>query len=315
MSGRPVSETRSAALPYAAFAALALIWGASFLFIKVGVGDMGPTGLVLVRSISGALALAVIMRAMGRPLFGASWKSRTVPFAIMAVINALLPWAAIAWGEERISSGLASILNATATLWTAILIFWVVPAERPSPLNYFGVLIGIAGVVILVLPDVTAHGLSGSFIGVLAVLIAAFSYALAALYQRTKLRGMSVYEQSFGQTVATALLAIPIAAPALPHFHVAPISLAAVVALGVFGTGVAYLLFYYVMNTLGAVRATAVTLVVPITAVFWGVLLLHEAVSLAMLVGMVVILAGIVLTNVRRAPRPETVAERDSAAA
>jgi drug/metabolite transporter (DMT)-like permease len=310
-----VSETRSPLLPYAAFAALALIWGASFLFIKVAVGDMGPTGLVLVRSISGALALAVFMRVMGRPLLGASWKSRIAPFAIMAVINALLPWAAIAWGEERISSGLASILNATATLWTAILIFWVVPAERPSPLNYVGVLIGIAGVVILVLPDITAHGVSGTFIGALAVLVAAFSYALAALFQRTRLRGMSVYEQSFGQALATAVLAIPIAAPSLPHFHVAPLSLAAVVALGVFGTGVAYLLFYYVMNTLGAVRATAVTLVVPITAVFWGVLLLRETVSAAMLVGMVVILAGIVLTNVRRAPRPEAVAERDSAAA
>jgi len=88
-----------------------------------------------------------------------------------------------------------------------------------------------------------------------------------------------------------------------------------VVALGVGGTGIAYLLFYYVMNTLGAVRATAVTLVVPVTAVFWGVLLLHEAVSVPMVAGMAVILAGIVLTNVKRAPRPQTAAERDSAAA
>ncbi len=132
-------------MAYAAFVALALIWGVSFLFIKVGVQDMGPTGLVLVRSVSGAVALAVIVRVMGRPLFGPDWRTRILPFAIMAVVNALLPWAAIAWGEERITSGLASILNATATLWTAILVFWVVPAERPTPLNYVGVLIGIAG--------------------------------------------------------------------------------------------------------------------------------------------------------------------------
>ena len=115
--------------------------------------------------------------------------------------------------------------------------------------------------------------------------------------------------------IATALLAVPLAAPALPHFHFRLVSFAAVVALGVGGTGIAYLLFYYVMNTLGAVRATAVTLVVPVTAVFWGVLLLREAVSVPMVAGMVVILAGIVLTNVRRAPRPQTAAERDSAAA
>lgn len=310
-----MSDARNPLLPYVAFTGLALIWGVSFLFIKIGVQDMGPTGLVLVRSASGAVALAVILRVTGKPLFGPDWKRWVLPFAIMAVINALLPWAAIAWGEERITSGLASILNATATLWTAILVFWVVPAERPTPLNYVGVLIGIAGVIILVLPDIAAHGLSGSFLGVLAVLIAAFSYALAALYQRTKLRGIGVYQQSLGQTFATALLAIPIAAPALPHFHFRIISFAAVVALGVGGTGIAYLLFYYVMNTLGAVRATAVTLVVPVTAVFWGVLLLHEAVSVPMVAGMAVILAGIVLTNVKRAPRPQTAAERDSAAA
>ena len=300
---------------YFAFAALALIWGASFLLIKLGVRDMGPTVLVLVRSASGAITLAVLMSLMRRPLFGADWKTRLLPFVIMAVINALLPWAAIAWGEERISSGLASILNSTATLWTAILIFWVVPAERPTPLNYLGVVIGIAGVVVLVLPGIAAHGLTGSALGVLAVLVAAFSYALAALFQRTRLRGMGVYEQSFGQVFATALLAIPIAAPSFSQFHFHWLSFTAVVALGVFGTGVAYLLFYFVMNTLGAVRATAVTLVVPITAVFWGVVLLHESLTIPTVVGMVVILSGIVLTNLRRRPRPEAELQQDTAAA
>ncbi|HET9780638.1 MAG TPA: DMT family transporter [Candidatus Dormibacteraeota bacterium] len=300
---------------YAAFVALALIWGVSFLFIKVGVTDMGPTALVLVRSASGAVALGVLMSVMRRPLFAPDWRTRLLPFAIMAVINALLPWALIAWGEEHITSGLASILNSTATLWTAILIFWIVPAERPTPLNYLGVVIGIAGVVVLVLPDITAHGLSGSVLGVLAVLLAAFSYALAALFQRTRLRGMGVYEQSFGQTIVTALLAIPIAAPSLSQFHFHWLSFSAVVALGVFGTGVAYLLYYYVMNALGAVRATAVTLLVPITAVFWGVVLLGEPLTISTLVGMVVILGGIVLANLRRRPRAEAELQRDSAVA
>ncbi len=310
-----MSDSRRGLLPYAAFVALALIWGVSFLFIKLGVGDMGPTGLVLVRSAAGAIALALFLKVTNRPLFGPSWRSLVLAFAIMAVINALVPWAAIAWGEERITSGLASILNATATLWTAILVFWIVPAERPTPLNYIGILIGIAGVAILVLPDLTAHGLSGSVLGVLAVLVAAFSYALAAIYQRTKLRGLSLYEQSFGQTLATALIAIPVAAPALPHFRFSLLSFSAVVALGVFGTGVAYLLFYYVMNSLGAVRATAVTLVVPITAVFWGITLLHETLTVPTVIGMVVILGGIVLTNLRRQPKREPSLERDSAAA
>lgn len=307
--------SRNSLLPYVAFIALSLIWGVSFLFIKLGVGDMGPTGLVLVRSVSGAVALVLLMAVLRKPMFGPGWTSRILPFAIMAVINAILPWAAIAWGEERITSGLASILNATATLWTAILVFWIVPAERPTPLNYVGVLVGIVGVGVLVLPDIKAYGLSGSVLGILAVLVAAFSYALASVYQRTKLRGMSVYEQSTGQTIVTALLSIPIAAPSLPHFHFGLVSFSAVVALGVFGTAVAYLLFYYVMNSLGAVRATAVTLVVPVTAVFWGVVLLGERLTVGTVAGMVIILAGIVLTNVRRARRPAAVAERDTAAA
>jgi drug/metabolite transporter (DMT)-like permease len=307
-----VSESRNPLLPYAAFVALALIWGGSFLFIKLGVGDMGPSALVFIRALSATIALALIVLLTRHRLFGADWKRWIVPYATMAVLNAVLPWTAIAWGEEHISSGLASILNATAALWTAILIFWVIPAERPSPLNYLGVLIGIAGVAILVYPDIAAHGISGSVLGVLAVLAAAFSYALAALYQRTRLRGLNLYEQSFGQTLATAVLAFPIAAPSLPHVHFAPLSFAGVVFLGVFATGVAYLLYYYVMNTLGAVRAVAVTLVVPVTAVTWGVILLHESLSVPVVVGMAVILGGIVLTNIRRTPRRQVAAERES---
>ncbi|HET7420387.1 MAG TPA: DMT family transporter [Candidatus Dormibacteraeota bacterium] len=299
-----MSEPRHPALPYLAFAALSLIWGASFLFIKLGVQDMSPTVLVLVRSASGTVALGVIMAGMRRSLLSDDWRRRIVPFVIMAVINALYPWAAIAWGEQHISSGLASILNSTTVLWTAILIFWVIPHERPSALNYLGVLIGISGVAILVLPDLATHGLTGSVLGVLAVVSAAISYALAALYQRTKLRGMSVYQQSFGQLAVTSLLAIPIAAPAVPSVHLAWLSMAAVVALGVAGSGIAYLLYYYTMNTLGAVRATGVTFVVPLTAVFWGVVLLKESLTLPVVAGMVVILCGVVLTNVRRASRP-----------
>jgi drug/metabolite transporter (DMT)-like permease len=301
-------------MPYVAFATLGLIWGASFLFIKVGVQDMSPTVLVLIRAGSGAIALAVIMRAMGRPLAGAGWKKRLPSFMFMAFANALFPWVAIAWGEQHISSGLASILNSTTTLWAAIFIYWVIPAERPSIVNYAGVLLGILGVVILVFPDISTHGLTGNVLGVLAVLLASMSYAVSALYQRTKMRGMSVYEQSLGQLALTALIAIPFAAPSVPGVHLAFISMAAVIALGVFGSGVAYLLYYYTMNTLGPVRATGVTFVVPITAVFWGIVLLHESLSLPIVTGMVVILGGVVLTNLRRR-RPRPAIERESAVA
>ncbi len=310
-----MSEARHPALPYAALIGLALIWGASFLFIKVAVHDMSPEVLLLLRSSSGFVTLAVILTVMRRPLLGPGWRSRVPSFAIMAITNAVVPWILIAWGEEHISSGLASILNATTTLWTAVLIFWVVPSERPSMLNYVGVVLGFCGVVVLVLPDLTAHGISGSFLGAMAVVGAALSYAINALYQRRKMRSVSVFEVSIGQLAVTVIFAIPIAAPTLAQLHVRPLSLAAVLTLGAVATGVAYLLYYYVMNSLGAVRAAGVTLLVPMSAVLYGVVLLRETVGVTTLAGMAVILVGIVLTNLRGQPRRQPAIERDSAAA
>jgi len=301
--------------PYFALAGLALIWGASFLLIKVAVHDMSPTVLLLIRSTSGLIALAVIVKLMGRPILGEGWKTRLGSFAIMAVTNAIVPWVAIAWGEERITSGLASILNSTTTLWTAVLIFWAMPKERPSGIGYLGVLVGFAGVVILVLPDILAHGVSGNFLGAMAVLLASLSYATNAIYQRRKMRHVSVFDVSIGQLAATVIFALPLAAPSMPHVHVALKSMAAVIALGAGATGVAYLLYYYVMNSLGAVRAAGVTLLVPVTAVFWGVVLLNESLSWTIVIGMAVILAGTILTNLRRRVNREPSLTRDSAAA
>ncbi len=302
-------------LPYAALIGLALIWGASFLFIKLAVHDVSPEVLLLGRSAFGFVTLAVIVRAMGRPILGPGWRARIASFAVMAITNAVIPWIAIAWGEERISTGLASILNATTTLWTAVLIYWVVPSERPTLVNYAGVLLGFAGVVVLVYPDLAAHGITGSFFGALAVIVASLSYAVNAMYQRRKMRNVSVFELSLGQLAVTIVLATPLAAPTMPQAHLHLASILSILALGAGGTGIAYLFYYYVMNSLGAVRAAGVTLLVPVTAVFWGVVLLGERLSVPIVAGMVVILAGVILTNIRRVPRRTRVTEPDSAVA
>lgn len=294
-----MSDSRRGWLPYLALASIALIWGASFLFIKVAVQNMSPMVLVLIRSASGAVALAALMIVMRRNLV-VDPRRRLIPFAVMAITAGVIPWVSIAWGEERISSGLASILNATTPLWAAILVYWVIPSERPSAINYAGVLIGLAGVVILVLPDITASGVRGGLIGAVAVLFASLSYAVSALYQRRKLRGVNVFEANLGQLAFTALFILPFAVPSVPGAHFELKSIAAVLALGIAGSGIAGVLYYYVLNSLGPVRGSGVTLLVPVTAVFWGATLLHEPVSLLIVVGMVVILAGIVLTNVGR---------------
>ena len=310
-----MSSSRSRLVPYLAFVGLSLIWGGSFLAIKVTVQDMSPMALLLFRSIAGFLALWLIVLIWRLPVFGPGWRGRIIGFVIMGITNAVIPWVAIGWGEERISSGLASILNSTTTLWTAVLIFWVVPSERPTLINYVGVLVGFAGVVVLVYPELAAHGISGDVLGALAVVLASLSYAVNAIYQRRKMRDVSIFEISLGQLAASVLIAIPLAAPTLPQIHFHWLSIGAVVALGAIGTGVAYTFYYYVMNELGAVRAAGVTYLVPVTAVFWGALLLHETVSVTIVAGMIVILAGIVLTNLRRTPRREVAIERDSAAA
>jgi drug/metabolite transporter (DMT)-like permease len=312
----PLSESQRRFLPYIAFTGLGLIWGLSFLFFKLGVHDMSPTVLVFIRAASGAAALAAIMRLSGRSLFGGNLRKRLLLFAFMGVFNNLIPWVAIAWGEQTISSGLASILNSTTTLWTAIFIVFAIPTERPSLLNYAGVLIGIAGVVILVIPDISRHGLSGNALGALAVVGASMSYAVSALYQRIKMRGLDVFQQTIGQLSLASVIGLPLALPTLAQTHFELVSMAAVLALGVGGSGFAYLLYYYTMNTLGPVRATGVTVIVPITAVFWGVALLHESLSLPILAGMVVILVGVVLTNLRQraASVRQAVREQEEAA-
>jgi drug/metabolite transporter (DMT)-like permease len=311
-----VSEPKRPLLSYLALAGLALIWGASFLFIKVAVQDMSPAALVLIRSASGFVALAAIVALMRRSLVRAGWRRRLLPYVVMAIGGGLIPWTGIAWGEERITSGLASILNATTPLFAAVLAYWVIPTERPSAVNYAGVFIGFGGVVILVLPTIVQTGVGGDTLGTLAVLVAAASYAVVALYQRRNLRGVDVYEASLGQLAMTVLIALPFAAPSLPSVHLNLLSIGSVLALGIAGSGVAYILYYYALNTLGPVRASAVTLLLPVTAVFWGVTLLHESVTLPIVVGMVVILAGIVLTNMRRRTAGrEPVSESDTAAA
>ena len=311
-----MSEPKRPLLSYLALAGLALMWGASFLFIKVAVQDMSPAALVLIRSASGFVALAAIVALMRRSLVRAGWKRRLFPYVVMAIGGGLIPWTGLAWGEERITSGLASILNATTPLFAAVLAYWVIPLERPSAVNYAGVFIGFGGVVILVLPTIVQTGVGGDTLGTLAVLVAAASYAVVALYQRRNLRGVDVYEASLGQLAMTVLIALPFAAPSLPSVHLNLLSIGSVLALGIAGSGVAYILYYYALNTLGPVRASAVTLLLPVTAVFWGVTLLHESVTLPIVVGMVVILAGIVLTNMRRRTAGrEPVSESDTAAA
>jgi drug/metabolite transporter (DMT)-like permease len=288
---------------YLALGLLALIWGASFLFIKLAVRDMSPATLVFSRAILGAATLGLIFAARRQTPFPAGTRARLLPFLVLAILGSLVPWVAIAFGEQSISSALASILNATTPLWTAVFAFWVTPAERPSGLNYLGVAIGFLGTGILIAPDLIGKPLQASTIGTLAVVGAACSYAVSALVSRRRLRGVSPLQVGFWQLTLAAPLAFAVALPTIGTTHLHLPSIAAMIFLGAGGSGIAFLLYYFMMNTLGATRATTVTFLVPVTAVFWGATLLREAITIPILAGMGVILLGLFLTSRPRKPR------------
>ncbi len=290
---------------YAALLLLALIWGASFLFIKLAVRDMSPATLVLSRAVLGAFTLGLIFAARRQTPFPAGTRARLLPFLVMAIFGSLLPWFGFGFGELSISSALASILNATTPLWTAIFAYWVTPGERPSGLNYLGVAIGFLGTGILIAPDLIGQPWRATTLGTLAVAGAAASYAVAALVQRRRLRGVSPLQVGFWQLAFTTPLAGALAVPTIGATHLRLTSIAAMLVLGVGGSGIAYLLYYFMMNTLGATRATTVTFLLPVTAVFWGASILHEAITTPIILGMVVILLGVFLTS-RRQSRPAT---------
>lgn len=308
-------RSNSLLLPYLALGLLALIWGASFLFIKVADEDMSPAMLVLIRSASGGAFLALVFAARRQSPLPGGTRGRILPFLVMGLFGSLLPWAGFAFGEIYISSALASILNATTPLWTAIFAYWVTPAERPTALNYAGVAIGFVGTGILLAPQLVGEPLKLTTVGTLVVLGAAASYSVAALFQRRALRGVSPPLAAFGQVTAATVLAIPFAIPDVGSTHIHLASMASVLALGAGGSGIAYLLYYYMLNTLGATRATTVTFLLPATAVFWGATILHESITLSMLAGMLVILLGVFLTS-RRKPltRLSSVTEKQGAA-
>jgi len=296
-----MTERRGYLLAYGAFALLAVIWGCSYLLIKVGVDAMPPTVVVLGRVGSGTAGLLVMFAIRRRnPLGG--FRSRAAGYAYMAVTSSVIPFIAITWGEQYVATGITSILNATTPLWTAIFAWWVTPAERPSRLNYTGVALGFVGTGILVAPQLEGPVHAG-LLGTLAILLAAVSYAAAALGQRRLLKNVDPMESSLWQLLlATAVMAV-IAAPALPATHPTLLSVAAVLVLGVVGSSIAYVLYYFILDSLGATRGSSVTFVIPIVAVLLGTLLLSEPLTLSAVSGMAVILFGIVLTSLRRVRR------------
>jgi len=273
---------------------LSAIWGASFLFIKIGVSEMGPLTFATLRVLIGSVVLLLISRLRRErlPTDPKLW----LRFAIMGTFNALVPFATIAWGTQYIPSGLSAILNATMPLFTFILAAaW--GNERLSLHRVCGLLIGFAGIIVLTWPQLRG-GLQASLWGELAVIVGSLSYAIAAVYARRSLAGQSPIIASLGQVSMGFLLFIPFSLLEKPWtFNPSIRAILALLALGVLGTGVAYIIYYRLIQGLGATGASLVTYIVPLFGIFWGWAVLGERLSWHAFVALLMILVGLVLVN------------------
>jgi drug/metabolite transporter (DMT)-like permease len=285
------------------FGALGLIWGSSFLLIKVAVDDFGPLPLVSVRIGLAALVMAGYLRLSGR-----RWpttRRENLALLFVGVGNTAIPFTLITWGEQDIDSGLATVLNATVPLFTLVIAHFALADERINPQKVVGLLVGFAGVALLASRDAASVSVN-STAGQVAVLAASAFYAISAVVIRRYLRRVDPFVIAGGSLMIGAVAVVLVTLVAAPLPRLGAIGLeagAAVVVLALFNTVLAYFLFYGLIGVWGATRTTLVTYVLPPVGLTLGAIFLSETVDWKIVVGAALILSGIVSVNFRRRPR------------
>jgi drug/metabolite transporter (DMT)-like permease len=273
---------------------LSVLWGGSFFFIDVAVRSIPPFTLVLVRVALAAAALLLFLK-LRRQTLGFD-RSVLAAFVIMGLLNNAVPFSLLAWGQTQIGGGLASILNATTPIWGVIVAHAFTEDERITPLKMIGVLLGFAGVAAMLGPDLLGE-IGGSLLAQLACIAAALCYALAGVYGRRFRRlGISPIHVSAGQLAAAALLLLPVALLVEQPWQLpAPPAEAwgSLLALALFSTTFAYVLYFRLIATAGATNALLVTFLVPVTAILLGAVILSEVLEPRHVAGMALIGLGL----------------------
>lgn len=290
-SGTPSTEAPSTEA-WGLLLILALPWGGSFVFYRL-LADRLPV-LITVWS---RVALAALLLFLLLWLRGERARIRWRDIAVMAVLNNLVPFSLLAWGETRVTAGLASVLNATTPAF-AVLIAALAGAEALSRPRVLGCALAFAGVVVLIGPSVLA---GGDALGALACLGAACSYGLAALWGR-RLRGTPPLAAAAGQCLASAVLLLPVMVAvdrpwALPMPGLG--TWGAILGLAWLSTALAYVIFFRIIVVSGPQNAMLVTFLTPVTGLLMGALFLGETILLRMLAGLLVIAAGLIAIDGR----------------
>jgi drug/metabolite transporter (DMT)-like permease len=301
-------------LDWAMLLGLALVFGGAFFLGDLGLRSFGPLTVAAARVVIAAVVLSAVAFLRGRrfPGDGKTW----LALLVMGVLNNALPFSLIFWGQTRIDSGLAAILNATTPIFT-VLLAHLVGDERLSLRRFAGVLFGFAGVAVLIGPGALSH-LDPTNVAELAVLLAAVCYALAGLWGR-QFRRLPTEVAAGGMLIASSAIMLPLAAWAEHPWTASPTatSLVAIAALGLLSTAVAYLLYFRLLARVGATNLLLVTFILPVVALALGALFLGERVPAIDLMGLALILAGLAAIDGRifnrfRATRPGAAATSGS---
>ncbi len=295
----PINRTM-APVEWALLLTLSILWGGSYFFNAVALDALPPLTVVAARTTLGAVLLYVATRVTGArlPTDMRGW----LAFAGMGVLNNVIPFSLIVWGQTFVAGGLASILNATTPLFTVLVAHALVDDERMTPASVGGIAIGFAGVVILIGPDAPGES-AGALVAELAILLASVSYAFSAVYgRRFSRRGMAPLAAATGQIVSAAVIMAPLALVIdRPWTLAAPQAgvWAALLGLGVLSTFLAYLIYYRILARAGSVNLTLVTFLIPVSAILLGTLFLHERLEANHFIGMAAIALGLVAIDGR----------------
>jgi drug/metabolite transporter (DMT)-like permease len=287
---------RAIPVEWLVFLALGFAWGSSYLFIKIGVETLTPFTLVAARTGIGALVLALVMLLTREQL--PRERSAYGNLLVVALLGIVIPFSLITWGEQTIDSGLAAILNGTVPLFVILLAAFVL-ADEPVTINRLvGLVVGFVGVVVLTSPSLQS-GFGGELPGELALMGASVSYAGAGVYARAAVKGIAPLPSAFLE-VGFAFLIMLVLAFGFERPLATTLdwqSVLAVAWLGLVGSGLAFLAFFFLLGKWGATRTATVAYLLPIVAVILGVVVRREPVTLPILAGMALIIGGVALAN------------------